>query len=323
MIEIRERNVNKMLRRVMAEIDKRGVEDLSRNGPVLRFPEPVALHYERPLERVCFCPVRDANPFFHLMESLWMLAGREDVAFPTFYNSAMASFSDDGKRYNAAYGFRMRHHFGKDQLSEVVRELKENPTSRQAVIALWDSADLGKITKDKACNLSLVFAIDRGALNLTVFNRSNDAVLGAVAGANPVHMSYFQQYVAEAVGVEVGWYEQISNNLHVYRNHAKSQRLFFVTEPCDRYPLARSAPRLLDLPREEWDEEVQRFCLCAGQYVPLEIGEWKSRFIRRVAIPVHNAFVFRKGIYFEWVNAIGDEAWKVACQEWIERRAGK
>jgi hypothetical protein len=309
----------------MEEIDLKGVGDLSRNGPVLRFPEPVALHYEKPLERVCFCPVRDANPFFHLMESLWMLAKRDDVAFPTFYNSHMSAFSDDGERYNAAYGFRMRRHFGKDQLAEVVRELKENPASRQAVIALWDPEDLGKTTKDKACNLSLVFEIDRDRrLNLTVFNRSNDAVLGAVAGANPVHMSYFQQYVADALGVEVGWYEQVSNNLHAYQEHPKTQRLFFETGSCDRYPLAGSAPRLLDLPMTDWDDEVEMFCAEAGDDDLISQVGWRSKFIRTVAIPVHNTFVLRKSVgAISWLAEIRDEAWRIACGEWIERRAAK
>ena len=47
----------------------------SRNGPVLEFPEPVLICYNRPVERVLFYPSRDANPFFHLMEGLWMLVG--------------------------------------------------------------------------------------------------------------------------------------------------------------------------------------------------------------------------------------------------------
>jgi hypothetical protein len=47
----------------------------SRAGDVLVAPHPVMSVTSIPTERVLFDPARDANPFFHLFESLWMLAG--------------------------------------------------------------------------------------------------------------------------------------------------------------------------------------------------------------------------------------------------------
>jgi hypothetical protein len=47
---------------------------------VLVSQTPVVTCYSAPTQRVLFSPMRDANPFFHLMEALWMLAGRDDVA---------------------------------------------------------------------------------------------------------------------------------------------------------------------------------------------------------------------------------------------------
>src|SRR3972149_7679584 len=54
----------------------------SRNGPVVQFHSPVGTSYSDPEERVLTWAWRDANPFFHLLESVWMLAGRADVGFP-------------------------------------------------------------------------------------------------------------------------------------------------------------------------------------------------------------------------------------------------
>ena len=45
----------------------------SRAGEVLVAPTPVTIVYERPQERVLFDPLRDANPVFHLMESISQL----------------------------------------------------------------------------------------------------------------------------------------------------------------------------------------------------------------------------------------------------------
>src|SRR5690606_9539658 len=88
----------------------------SRNGPVLEHRGPVATVYEKPRERVMLNATRDANPFFHLMEALWMLAGRRDVAWINQFNSNIANYSDDGVVFHGAYGHRWRHYFGKDQI---------------------------------------------------------------------------------------------------------------------------------------------------------------------------------------------------------------
>lgn len=207
---------NAMANLVYNALNDYGVGEATRNGPVIRFEEPVTMCYTRPSNRMNFTPGRKANPFFHLAESAWMLAGRRDVSFLSKFNSKIYQYSDDGEVYNAAYGYRLRRHFGHDQLQETVQMLKSSPNSRQAVMQLWDDADLIKSTKDKACNLILLPSIVNNALQLTVFNRSNDAVFGGVTGANPVHMSFFQQYMADQLGLPMGKLYMVSNNLHVY-----------------------------------------------------------------------------------------------------------
>jgi hypothetical protein len=52
---------------------------------------------------------------------------------------------------------------------------------------------------------------------MTVFCRSNDLIWGAY-GANAVHMSILQEYVACGLARPVGHYWQVSNNYHVYES---------------------------------------------------------------------------------------------------------
>ena len=85
-----------------------GIWQESRSGKVIEYPEPVMTTYKRPEERVLFYPSRDANPFFHLFEALWMLAGKNDLEYVSRFNSRMKDFSDDGKILNGAYGHRWR-----------------------------------------------------------------------------------------------------------------------------------------------------------------------------------------------------------------------
>jgi thymidylate synthase len=134
----------------------------SRNGNVLVIDEPVTVTYTNPTERVLFNAARDANPFSLLYESLWMLAGRNDVAPLAYYTKRFAEFSDDGRTLNGAYGYRWRNRYdyyvnevfgqgqGKtDQLDLIVQHLKADPTSRRAVLQMWNvEDDLLKIGKE-------------------------------------------------------------------------------------------------------------------------------------------------------------------------------
>ena len=75
-MEIIARNVNDLFSEGLWKLKICGVEDTSRNGPVVRIPEPVLVTLNRPLERVLFNGERDCNPIFHLLESvhIWTVA---------------------------------------------------------------------------------------------------------------------------------------------------------------------------------------------------------------------------------------------------------
>ena len=225
------------------------VKQDSRNGPVLRKIGPLSLTFERPDQRVLIDPVRDANPFFHMYEALWMLGGRNDVDSVAYYVKQMRAYSDDGETFHGAYGYRWRKYFGYDQIQMVIDELSANPDSRRCVLQMWDggrtqheidtegrlprdpthwtecepvegTGDLYIAThggKDVPCNLCCVFEIVQDKLNMTVYNRSNDSIWGML-GANYVHMTVLQEYVAMLIGVELGIYSIVTSNGHIYLN---------------------------------------------------------------------------------------------------------
>jgi hypothetical protein len=214
--------------RVMQALKSEGIKTDSRNGPVIRFPKPVCLEYVNPRRRLLDHPVRDANHFFHLFETMWMFAGLDTVAPLNLYNSGMKNYSDDGVTFAAPYGFRWRRHFHFDQLARVVQKLRSNPEDRRIVLQIWDSQELVKDQgRDFACNQQVLFDTrprEGGyLLDMTVTNRSNDLVYGAM-GSNLVHFSLLHEYIAYHAGLEVGTYYQISKNMHLYLENETSQR---------------------------------------------------------------------------------------------------
>lgn len=337
------RNVNTALRAGLHWLALAGQTSNSRNGPVLVAPGPVITAYEAPQERVLFSALRDANPFFHLYECIWMLAGRNDAASVARYAKTMASFADDGT-LAGSYGYRWRRHFGFDQLPAIVEMLRKDPSTRRAVLSMFDPVtDLqhGAGSKDIPCNTAVYFGDTRGVLDMTVVNRSNDIVWGAY-GANAVHMSFLQEVIACAAGLPLGTYYQFSNNFHSYTDRPDVQRLLGEPDPAavrpsnsrvkytadDRYG-TNLGERAVTAPVTFTDlrwflEDCQAVCddwdLPDGQ-------ESCSPFLNNVVLPMMQAHVvYKTGApnadnpwYAELCKSQID--WHVAGREWLDRRA--
>jgi thymidylate synthase len=282
-----------------------GIEETTRNGLALVSPEPVMTIYERPWERVLFDAERNCNPFFHLAEAVWMLAGRNDVKFLSNYNKQMAAYSDDSHTLRGAYGFRWARYFEIDQINTTISILKDNPTSRQAVIAMWDpTGDLGARSKDIPCNTHIYFRNHNGKLEMTVMCRSNDMVWGGY-GANAVHFSFLHEYISRAVGLYQGRMYQFSNNAHIYQQHWPLMR----KTGSEVLPYPAPVIPLVDL--YETTDEFRSDCvsITKSSYIRSNL---RTHFAREVLHPM----LAREGI-----ADMPTCDWKMAAQAWLERKA--
>jgi thymidylate synthase len=216
-MELHARNVHQILPEAIRLLKQDGILRSSRNGDVLVAPYPVTSEYDFSNERVVFWPERDANPWLHLYEALFMIAGRNDIAPLMRFSKNFANYSDDGRTQPGAYGYRWRRAFNRDQLPIIARRLRENPDDRRCVLQMWHSTfDLDTLSKDVPCNLVVTFQRDfNGHLDMTVFCRSNDIIWGCF-GANVVHFSMLQEYMSAWIGCPIGIYRQVSVNWHAY-----------------------------------------------------------------------------------------------------------
>jgi len=291
----------------------------TRNGMALAFQMPILITHASPYRRVLFDPIRDANPFFHYMEAIWMLSGSQNVDFPAMFASNIKNYSDDGVTLHGAYGHRWRYHFENDQLEEVIELLQKDHKTRRAVLTMWDpSYDLGADTKDLPCNTHIYFRIIKRYLNMTVCNRSNDLVWGAL-GANAVHFSILHEYVANAVEVNLGEYHQFTNNLHVYE------------EWVDRYTKFPSRWYRENPHFDRWEFGPDNIkILEAEQFVEQGLDsdeQYRCRIIRDNAVPMLQAWLAYKDgdlhLALHHARGIHDADWQEACIQWLERRKEK
>lgn len=335
-------NVNYALTEALWWLRVAGREETSRAGKVLAAPDPVVITYMRPTERVLFSAARDANPFFHLFEALWMLAGRNDVGWIQQFNSRMGEFSDDKTSLWGAYGWRWRQFFLHDQLLQIIYHLHRYPNSRRAVLSMWSpNGDLwamrsdnmdgqgGPESRDVPCNTHGYLAIRDGRLNLTICNRSNDAIWGAF-GTNAVHMSLLLEYLAAHLRVEVGSYHQITNNLHVYVDRygpTMVERMAARTDDRYRLPDVRPQPIRQDgETMEEWDRDLRQFMELADPTRSTTEDRrfsFYTAFFSETVVPMYRAWQERRLGQTDGIEAashIKSRDWAIACTEWLMRR---
>lgn len=184
-----------------------------------------------PWDRYPRLGLRKASLPAQIAETMWILAGRNDVEWLSYYLPRAAEFSDDGETWRGGYGPRLRR-FGDpmlpsrvhlDQIDSVVRELRADPTSRRAVIGIWDpSMDARRVNeepwKDVPCNDVITFQSRLGKLHAHVFVRSNDLMWGW-SGINAFEWSVLQEVIAGILGIEVGTLTFSISSLHSYDRH--------------------------------------------------------------------------------------------------------
>lgn len=330
------RNVNDALQQGISMMKIEADEVPSRNGMTLEVDCPVATVYQNPHERVLINKVRDANPFFHLMEALWILAGRHDTKFLCEFNKRMADYADDGISFNAPYGFRLRNGVQTewkdkhDQLEQIITILSKDPNSRQAVAQIWDDKDLMRQTKDKACNMSIVFRVRKNKLCMTVYNRSNDMIWGAY-GANVVQFSMIQEYVAACLGLPMGSYTQVSNSYHIYTEDAGGEvwdRIKDQSITCENvYVKCNNLVLMQDSSMGEFKNDLGRFFGSYDSFSLEELGEcqnWYSDYFNKLVMPVLCVYLIHKQHgpeqALKYVHTIQADDWRLACEQWLQTR---
>jgi thymidylate synthase len=172
----------------------------------------VTIHLKNPRARLGWHPDRKYSLPLYVAESVMLFSASDSVEHLAYINPRMQLFSDNGKTLYGAYGNRIHN-----EIRDVIRKLKEDPDTRQAVLPIIREFDLRVQTKDFPCTQVLQFMIREKKLHLFVTMRSNDFIWGLQYDL-PVFTT-FQEIIANTLGLEVGEYWHTANSLHVYDYH--------------------------------------------------------------------------------------------------------
>lgn len=177
-----------------------------------------------------------------LGEFLWYLSGSNATDQITHYIPKYSQYDENGIVFGA-YGPRLRG--ATDQLATVIDLLRERPSTRRAVIQIFDGDDLVQDPKDVPCTCTLQFLSRAEHLDLIVYMRSNDVFIGLPHDVFCFTM--IQELVARSVGVDVGQYIHVVGSLHLYDNKAEDAH-GFLAEGCFATKAMPPMPRVDPMP---------------------------------------------------------------------------
>lgn len=209
-----------LLRKVLTKLLASTNQIMTSRGPA-REITGILLELERPLARLSRSETR-GRPFSSLGEFLWYLSRDNRLDFIRYYIPDYDNETEDGETIYGGYGPRIFRQRCQDQLRNVVKQLRDNPTSRRAVIQIFNAEDIERRHSEIPCTCTLQFLIRRNRLHMLTTMRSNDAYIGLPHDI--FCFTLLQEVLARTLGVALGPYSHFVGSLHLYdenRDEAK------------------------------------------------------------------------------------------------------
>lgn len=212
-----------LLRMVFQKVLRDGEAVTASKGPNKELTG-VVLELRNPLARLSRTETK-GTVFSCLGETLWYLAHSNDLQFIKYYIGAYGKYAEQNGTIHGAYGprmFKMRGNI--DQISNIIKLLKRKPSSRQAVVQLFNAEDLLKNYNDVPCTCTMQYFVRKGALHKVVHMRSNDAYLGLPHDI--FAFTFMQELIARTLNLKLGSYKHLVGSLHIYDSDKDKIRRF-------------------------------------------------------------------------------------------------
>lgn len=177
-------------------------------------------------------------------ELLWFLNGDTNINYlqengVRIWNEWADENGDLGPVYGAQW--RNWNSEGKDQISELVQQLKTNPDSRRMLVSAWNPGVLPDTSKSFAENVSDGKAalppchaffqcyVADGKLSVQLYQRSADIFLGVPF--NIASYALLALMLAQVCDLEPGEFVHTFGDAHIYSNHMEQIELQLSRDP--------------------------------------------------------------------------------------------
>ena len=172
---------------------------------------------EHPRSRIVHNPVRALSPALSVARFLWLMAGSNHLEDILPYDAGARRFSDDGRTIpGSSFGHRIMKADGFNQLDSAASLLRNDPSTRRAMLAIYQPSDCGRDSYDIPCLSSLAYQIRGHALHATHIFRSNNAYL--LLPHNLFELSLLAEVLATELGVPLGTVTHFVVSMHLYES---------------------------------------------------------------------------------------------------------
>lgn len=163
-----------------------------------------------------------------IYELLWFLRGETNIKYLKEHNvSIWDEWADENGELGPVYGKQWRSWEGKDgqiidQISDAIKQIKNNPDSRRIIVSAWNVADLPKMAL-MPCHSLFQFYVADGKLSCQLYQRSADVFLGVPF--NIASYALLTMMMAQVCDLEYGDFVHTFGDVHIYSNHMEQVQL--------------------------------------------------------------------------------------------------
>ena len=194
-----------------------------------------------------------------IYELLWFLRGETNIQYLQDAGVTIwDEWADEQGELGPVYGSQWRawpRADGStiDQISQLIEQIKSNPSSRRLIVSAWNVADVENMALPP-CHAFFQFYVSDGKLSCQLYQRSADAFLGVPF--NIASYALLLMMVAQVTGLAVGEFVHSFGDLHLYKNHVEQARLQLERSP-KPLPTMRIDPTVESI----FDFEFEHFTL--------------------------------------------------------------
>jgi len=155
-------------------------------------------------------------------ELLWFLSGESNIRYLKENGvSIWDEWADENGDLGPVYGVQWRSWptpdgGSVDQISEIVRQLKETPDSRRIILSAWNVGQIQNMALPP-CHCLFQFYVADGKLSCQLYQRSCDIFLGVPF--NIASYALLTHMLAQQADLEVGDFVWTGGDCHLYSNH--------------------------------------------------------------------------------------------------------